>query len=82
VGGNSAGDHAEGAGGTGGDRAEPNQQDRNAVSSHTVVTADGKERPGYGLLKSYEDPHERRRKIVSLTSKGDRLAERIVELLV
>lgn len=36
---------------------------------------------GYGLLRAEEDPHERRRKIVTLTPKGDRLAERIVELL-
>lgn len=36
---------------------------------------------GYGLLRSEEDPHERRRKIVHLTPKGERVVEKITELL-
>jgi DNA-binding MarR family transcriptional regulator len=36
---------------------------------------------GYGLLHAEEDPHERRRKIVRLTPKGERVAEKISELL-
>lgn len=36
---------------------------------------------GYGLLRAEEDPHERRRKIVRLTPKGERLAEKMIEIV-
>lgn len=48
-----------------------------------VVDEDGVERriPGYDLLSAEPDPYERRRKIVSLTPKGTRLAETLVEVM-
>ncbi len=38
-------------------------------------------RPGYGLLDSEEDPAERRRKVVRLTSKGDRVRSALKSIL-
>lgn len=35
--------------------------------------------PGLGLVESFEDPWNRKRKLVRLTSKGRKLAERINE---
>ncbi|GGX91321.1 hypothetical protein GCM10007160_18530 [Litchfieldella qijiaojingensis] len=34
-------------------------------------------KPGYGLVQAMEDPVERRRKIVKLTPKGERLAAQL-----
>jgi len=36
---------------------------------------------GQGLLEAYEDPMERRRKLVRLTKKGEKFAKSISELL-
>lgn len=37
---------------------------------------------GVDLLESYEDPMERRRKLVRLTKKGERIYERLSKLVV
>jgi len=36
---------------------------------------------GKGLLEAYEDPMERRRKLVKLTKKGERFAEKLFETI-
>lgn len=38
-------------------------------------------RPGYGLLKAEPDIHDHRRKVCTLTPKGTRLADKLVEIL-
>lgn len=37
--------------------------------------------PGLGLLESKEDPADYRRKIVKVTAKGNRMIERLVEII-
>jgi DNA-binding MarR family transcriptional regulator len=49
--------------------------------SRTVTLFSMYDGQGYGLLRSEEDPHERRRKIVRLTPKGERVASHLTELL-
>ena len=41
-----------------------------------------KEKPGIGLLQSFEDPTERRRKLVRLTPRGKRVHSTLSELVV
>ena len=41
-----------------------------------------KEKPGIGLLQSFEDPMERRRKLVRLTPRGKRVYSTLSELVV
>jgi DNA-binding MarR family transcriptional regulator len=41
-----------------------------------------KEKPGIGLLQSFEDPMERRRKLVRLTPRGKRVHSTLSELVV
>jgi len=36
--------------------------------------------PGYDLVAAYEDPMERRRKVVELTSHGKQLAKRVADI--
>lgn len=49
---------------------------QSSVSRNVAILGAGlsSEEPGYRLLRSYEDPHYRRRKLVNLTEKGEALA--------
>lgn len=38
-------------------------------------------RPGWGLVEAYEDPYWRRRKLVRLTHKGKRVADKLVTIM-
>lgn len=49
--------------------------EQSSVSRNVTILGDGRpNKPGYGLVRSYEDPHYRRRKFVCLTEKGKSLA--------
>lgn len=49
---------------------------QSSVSRNVALLGNGlsPKEPGYRLLRSYEDPHYRRRKLVNLTEKGEALA--------
>lgn len=57
-----------------------------STASRTVTTlgprhATIKERPGYDLITAEEDPRERRRKNLRLTTKGKALAKRLSKII-
>lgn len=58
--------------------------DRPGPSISRAISALGMghpDRPGYGFVEAFEDPYERRRKLVRLTAKGEKVAAALVEEL-
>lgn len=53
--------------------------EQSSVSRNAAILGQGQNprEPGYGLVKAYEDPFYRRRKLVSLTPRGEALKAEI-----
>lgn len=63
--------------------AEKTGASQSAASRHvaTLSPVRALNKPGFGLVESYDDPSDRRVKRVNLTKKGERLAEQLADVL-